>query len=73
MRRIYKWEQWLTAPRTILVRGVDYHCSQSTMAGMVRNNASMRGVRVRVVDNRDSIVIEVPHAVPHTDRATVAG
>lgn len=73
MKRIYQWEQWFERPRTVLVRGVDYHCSQTTMSGMVRNNASRRGVRTRITDDGKSITIEVTGAVPHTDKAAVAG
>ena len=72
--RKYQWEQWFEQPQTVLVRGVDYHCSQTTMSGMIRNNASRRGVRTRLIDNGDSIIIEVVNlAIPHSDRTTVAG
>lgn len=69
----YDWEEWFGRPSTRLVRGADYHCSQSAMVYQVRNNASMRGVRVRVVDNGDSIDIEVVGEILHPDQATVAG
>ena len=72
-KRKYMWEEWFDQPSTTLVRGTDYHCSQSTMAGMVRNNASQRGVRVRLIDTGDSITIEVTGEVQHTNQAAVAG
>lgn len=58
-RRKYKWDIWFGQPRTVLTRGVDYQCSQATMAQTVRNNASQRGLRVSVTDTGDSIVIEI--------------
>lgn len=73
-RRKYNWEEWFERDLTVLLRGSDYHCSQSTMVQTVRNNASQRGVRVRVTDTDDSVVIRVvgrTHALPHTDSATV--
>ena len=70
-KRKYMWEDWFDKPHTLLVRGVDYHCSQSAMAGMVRNNASQRGVRVRIIDTGWSITIEVTGEVPHTDKVAV--
>lgn len=72
MRRKYRWEDWFDRPRTVLVRGTDYHCSQSTMVAMIRNNASMRQARVRLTDTGDSIVIEVVSEILHTNRVEVA-
>ena len=60
--RKYPWEEWFGRPSTILVRGTDYHCSQSTMAQTVRNNASQRGLRVQVTDKGTEILIEVGRA-----------
>ncbi len=57
--RKYHWEEWFGRPRTILEQGVHYDCSQSTMAQIIRNNASQRGLRVRVVDIGDAIVVDV--------------
>lgn len=72
-KRKYKWEEWLHEPQTILIRGVDYHCSQSSMCQMIRNEAWERGVRVSLIDVGYSIVIEVVGEVPHPDKAAVAG
>ncbi len=80
MRRIYAWEDWFGRARTVLRRGVDYHCSQSTMVQMVRSRASERGLRVRLVDIGVGVVIEVlglrgevgVGTIPHTDTTTVA-
>ena len=55
----YTWGRWLKEPGVTLIRGVDYTCSQSGMVQTIRNNASLRGVRVRITDNTDSITIEV--------------
>lgn len=69
--RKYDWEGLLARDRTVLVRGVDYVCSQSTMAGMVRNNASKRRVRVKVTDTGDTLIIEVTGSLPRLETASV--
>ena len=72
-RRKYRWEDWFDRPTTTLEHGVHYHCSQSTMAGMVRNAASQRGLRVKVVDKGNSITITVVRREStHPDKAAVA-
>lgn len=77
MRRKYPWEEWFALGTFTLVGGVHYHCSQSTMAQTVRNNASSRGLRVRLDDTGTSIVVRViarrngTHEVLHTDKAPV--
>ena len=80
MQRKYLWEKWLAHARTVLLRGVHYHCSQSSMAQTVRNNASARGLRVRLTDTGTEIIVEVlgvaeggTDEVLHTDRTPVAG
>lgn len=72
-KRKYGWERWFGRSRTELVRGVDYHCAQAIMWQMVRNNARRYGVRVRVTDTHDGILIEVLDEVPHSNPAPVAG
>ncbi len=77
MNRKYRWDDWLGRPQTVLVRGVHYRCSQSSMCQSIRNNASQRGLRVRLTDNGTDILVEVlgtrrareevAGAVPHTD------
>jgi hypothetical protein len=62
-KRKYPWEGWFGKPRTELVRGVHYRCSQSTMAQTIRNNASLRGLRVQLTDKGNEIVIEVIGAI----------
>ena len=59
MQKLYPWEDWLGKPRTVILRGVHYRCSQASMAQSIRNAASQRGVRVRVVDTNTEIIIEV--------------
>lgn len=75
--RKYPWEEWLGCPRTVLVRGVDYALSQSSMIQAIRNRASLIGISVSVTDLNDSIIIEVlgasGDAIPHPDHATVIG
>lgn len=58
-KRKYDWETWFARKTTILVKGVDYHCSQSAMVQSIRNNAYVRGVRVRPVDLDDRIELTV--------------
>lgn len=70
-RRKYSWEKWFDTPRTTLRRGVDYHCSQSTMAQTVRNNASRRNIRIKLEDTGESIIIEVVGENTHTDKTAV--
>ena len=57
-KRKYPWERWFAQARTIVVRGIDYECSQSAMVQAIRNNASTRGVSIRVRDVGHAIVIE---------------
>ncbi len=58
-KRLYPWERWLSQPVTKLVRGVDYTCSQSIMWQIIRNNAYRRGVRFKLTDTHDGMLIEV--------------
>ena len=76
--RKYNWEEWLLGKESIVVLlgGLDYSCSQSTMVQMIRNEASERGVRVRIIDRRDSILIQrlkLRNEILHTDQTTVVG
>lgn len=59
MRRKYRWEEWFRKDRTTIRYGEDYSCSQSVMCQAIRNAACQRGIRVRLVDDRDAIHIEV--------------
>ena len=70
--RKYMWEEWFGRPLTLVVQGVDYQCSQSTMVAQIRNCASRRGVRVRLTDVGDSIVIEVVSEIPHANKVAIA-
>lgn len=57
--RKYPWEEWFRRERAVLLRGVHYRCSQSTMVQAVRNNASRRGLRVKIDDTDTEITVEV--------------
>ena len=72
-KRKYRWEEWFTRGRCVLVRGIDYKCSQSCMCATVRNNASRMGLRLRVIDNGDSLDVEVVGEVRGTVTTPVAG
>ena len=78
--RMYPWEEWFNKPHTVLRRGVHYHVSQSIMHQMIRNNASKRGIRVRLIDTDDEIIINVVgvidrknYEVHYPDTTTIAG
>lgn len=76
----YQWDKWFGMKHFELVRGVDYFCSQSTMSQTIRNNASHRGVGVRMKDTGSRIIVDVVNRVAedgtdevqHTDTAAVA-
>ena len=57
--RKYPWEKWLGDPRTVIKRGVDYNLSQAIMFQVVKNNATLRRKRIRLVDTNDGLIIEV--------------
>lgn len=57
--RIYQWEQWLTKSRTKLIRGQDYICSSVSMAQQIRNAASYRGVKVKIQEVADGLLIRL--------------
>lgn len=68
--RKYDWGKWFSQKVTVLKYGEDYHCTQSTMIGMIRNNASQRGIHIHISDNWLSIVIEVTNALHHIKSET---
>lgn len=72
-RRKYAWEDWFSRPETIIVAGVHYHCSQSTMCQTVRNNASRRGLRVKLTDVGTEVLIEVRDAGTKSGRKLSVG
>lgn len=79
-QRKYHWDEWFSKPRTVLLRNVHYDCSQSTMVQSIRNEASTRGLRVKILDctSGTEIVFEVtgrrkPDEVPSTNKASVVG
>ena len=59
MARKYHWDEWLGKAKTIIRQGLDYQCSQSTMAQTIRNAASARGIRVKLTDTGCGFEIEV--------------
>jgi hypothetical protein len=59
MRRKYKWEEWFGRNFMLLVSGVHYNCSQSTMVQTIRNNASKRGLSVQIRDIGTAITVKV--------------
>lgn len=76
MHRKYDWEEWFGQDVFTLMRDLHYSCSQSTMVQTVRNNASARRLRVRLVDTGIGIIVRVVgrrrDATAHTDKTPVA-
>lgn len=54
---IYKWDFWLAQACITLVRGVDYHVSQSSMTQQIRNAAHVRDIGINMEDRGDRITI----------------
>jgi hypothetical protein len=55
----YDWISWFARPRFTLRRGVHYHCSQTSMAGQVRNAATRLGVSVSIIDEGSALTVVV--------------
>jgi hypothetical protein len=53
----YDWDTWLRGKRTVLVRGKDYHTTQSSMCQQAVTAARARGIKVKVVDGGDRVTI----------------
>ena len=73
-KRKYRWEEWFDQPITTLIRGVHYHCSQSSMAQTVRSNASRRGLSIRITDTGTELIVRVvgeTDEVQHTDSVAI--
>lgn len=69
---LYSWDEWFGRQRFVLRRGTDYRCSQSVMAQQIRNNASVRGLLINLVEGDDHFTVIVrgekkdPHR-PHIE------
>jgi hypothetical protein len=72
-QRKYNWEGLFKRPCTVLVRGRDYQCSQSTMMQMIRTRASRARLSVSITDTGNKLHIEVRRRdeVSHTDPAAI--
>lgn len=78
MQRKYPWDEWFGNKITVLVRGEDYDCSQSTMTQLIRNRGSQAGLKLKVIDTDTEIIIVVMSRrdgseVPRADTAPVVG
>lgn len=65
-RRKYDWDRLFEQDQVLLERGEDYNCSQSNIIQQIRNEASKRGLRIRLNDLDDRVIIKVlnrPHEV----------
>lgn len=75
MSRKYDWDGWFRKGQFTIRRGVDYHVSQSSMYQSVRNNASLRGILVKIVDGNDNLVVTVvgvnKRGIQRANRATI--
>lgn len=76
MKRKYPWEKWFGDGFAVLLRGVDYHVSQSSMMQAIRNRASASGLKLEMKDTGTEIMFTVVgrrDAIPHTKaRVTVS-
>ncbi len=63
-RRKYDWDRLFEQHQSLLERGEDYHCSQSNIIQQIRNEASKRGLRIRLTDLDDRVVIKVISSRP---------
>jgi hypothetical protein len=61
--RKYDWDDWFNRSFTVLIRGRDYRCSQSSMVQQVRNAALKMGVMVSVIDGGDRVTLVLPRAL----------
>ena len=59
MKRKYPWEKWFGDGFAVVMRGVDYHCSQSIMVQIIRNRASSLGLKLNIVDTGTEIILTV--------------
>ena len=57
--RRYPWAKWFASGCFVLRRGIDFDCMPHGMAQMIRNVASMRGLRVSVRIEEDAIHVRV--------------
>lgn len=77
MQRKYPWEEWFKEKITVIVRGEDYDCSQSSMVQSIRNRATLDGLKVKVIDTDTEIIIVVmgrrEDEVPCTATAPITG
>ncbi len=53
------WDKWLKRKRFRLVRGRHYNCMPHSMGVQVRTAAANRGLRVSVLINEDTLLVEV--------------
>lgn len=57
--RKYDWNKLFERDQSLLERGEDYHCSQSNIIQQIRNEASKRGLRIKLNDLDDKIIVKV--------------
>lgn len=58
-RNCYPWEAWFRSHSVVLRRGKDYASATSTMAQIVRNNASRLGVSVSIREVKGGLKVTV--------------
>lgn len=61
-KKIYDWPRIFAGKQATLRKNRDYTCSQSSMVQAVRNRATKEGVKVRVVDKGNAVIVEVQDA-----------
>lgn len=57
--RKYPWDKWFERARFTAVQGKDYTVSTSSMIQTIRQNASIRGLSIRVEDQGVKVTVRV--------------
>lgn len=55
----YLWHDWFALRHFTLRWAEDYNCSQSAIVQQIRNEASKRGLHIKVTEEIDGIEVEV--------------
>lgn len=58
-KKKYNWDELFKRESSLLERWVDYSCSQSNMIQQIRNEASKRGLRIRISDLGTQIILKI--------------
>lgn len=59
MRKLYDFEAWFAKGKFSLVRGVDFSCSTWAITQQIRSAATLRELKIIIVENDDGIEVTV--------------